>query len=291
MRLVTYRLGDTYRLGAVYSSAGKSQVVDLNHADPSLPADILELLAFEDEWLSKVRAALEKANHQSAQPLANVRLTAPIPRPGKIICIGLNYADHAQETGQELPDVPTVFGKFPNAVTGPYDPIVLPKVSHEVDYEAELAFVIGRTARRVAESDAMKYVAGYLVMNDVSARDFQLRTSQWTIGKSFDSFAPMGPYLVTSDEIADPHNLDVILSIGDEVLQSSNTNQLIFGIPELVSFLSRVMTLAPGDIIATGTPPGVGFVRQPPRFLKAGERVRTKIEGIGELDNLVVEET
>lgn len=224
-------------------------------------------------------------------PLASVRLLAPVPRPPKLICIGLNYRDHAAEARQEIPKVPTIFAKFSNVVIGPGEAIVLPKISRKPDYEAEFMFVIGTGGRHIAAEDWRQHVFGYTVFNDVSARDFQSATSQWMIGKTFDTFAPMGPYLVSADEIPDPHALDISLRIGDVVLQHSNTRELIFKIPELVAYLSSVVTLEPGDVVATGTPSGVGFARKPPRYLQPGEEVIITIEGIGELRNPVVAES
>ena len=217
-------------------------------------------------------------------------LAAPIPRPPKLICIGLNYRDHAEESKLPIPEVPTVFAKFPTAVIGPGRPIVLPKNSTKPDYEAEFAVVIGRRGRHVPEERWRDYVFGYTIVNDVSARDFQMATSQWMIGKTFDTFAPMGPVVVTADEIKDPHNLAISLTLSGEVMQSSNTKNLIFQVPRLIAHLSSVFTLEPGDVIATGTPAGVGFARKPPRWLRPGDEVRVSIEGIGELVNPVVAE-
>jgi 2-keto-4-pentenoate hydratase/2-oxohepta-3-ene-1,7-dioic acid hydratase in catechol pathway len=219
-----------------------------------------------------------------------VKLLAPIPRPPKLICIGLNYRDHAEESKLTIPEVPTVFAKFATSVTGPMHPIVLPRNSTKPDYEAEFAVVIGKGGRHIAEADWREHVFGYTIVNDVSARDFQMATSQWMIGKTFDTFAPMGPSIVTADEIDDPHNLDISLTLSGEVMQSSNTRNLIFGVPKLIAYLSSVFTLEPGDIISTGTPAGVGFARKPPRWLKPGDEVRVKVEGIGELVNPVVAE-
>lgn len=221
----------------------------------------------------------------------SVRLLAPIPRPPKLICVGLNYRDHAAEAKMEVPNVPTIFNKFPNVVIGPGDPIVLPRVSSKPDYEAEFAFVIGRGGRHISAAAAMEHVFGYTIVNDVSARDFQNATTQWLMGKTFDTFAPMGPCIVTTDEIADPHALDISLEIGGETLQKSNTRELIFKIPELIEYISQVVTLEPGDVVATGTPAGVGFGRRPPRWLKPGEETVVRIEGIGELRNPVIAES
>jgi 2-keto-4-pentenoate hydratase/2-oxohepta-3-ene-1,7-dioic acid hydratase in catechol pathway len=222
--------------------------------------------------------------------LSQVKLRAPVPRPPKFICVGLNYRDHAREAGLEIPKIPAIFNKFPNTVIGPGDPIVLPKVSKRPDYEAEFAFVIGRGGRNIPASRALDHVFGYTIVNDVSARDYQMATSQWLMGKTFDTFAPMGPWIVTKDEIPDPHTLDLSLEIGGEVLQCSNTRELVFGVEALVEFLSSVVTLEPGDIVSTGTPSGVGFARKPPQYLKPGEEVVIRIQGIGELRNPVVAE-
>jgi 2-keto-4-pentenoate hydratase/2-oxohepta-3-ene-1,7-dioic acid hydratase in catechol pathway len=226
-----------------------------------------------------------------AYPLDAVRLLAPIPRPPKIICIGLNYSDHAKESGLEIPKVPTVFAKFPTAIIGPGEAIVLPRGSSRPDYEAEFAFVIGRGGRYIPAARWRDHVFGYMNLNDVSARDVQMATTQWIMGKTFDTFAPTGPWLVTADEIADPHALDISLTINGETLQSSNTRHLIFGIPELVEYLSSVFTLEPGDIVSTGTPAGVGFARKPPRYLKPGDEVVVSVQGLGELRNPVVAES
>ena len=222
--------------------------------------------------------------------LSEVTLMAPVPRPPKLICVGLNYRDHAREAGLDIPSVPTIFSKFSNVVIGPGQPIVLPKISQRPDYEAEFAFVIGPGGRNIPAARALEHVFGYTIVNDVSARDFQMATSQWLMGKTFDTFAPMGPWIVTRDEIADPHSLDLSLEIGGEVLQKSNTRELVFGGPALVEFISSVVTLEPGDVVATGTPAGVGFARKPPRYLKPGDEVVVRIQGIGELRNPVVAE-
>jgi 2-keto-4-pentenoate hydratase/2-oxohepta-3-ene-1,7-dioic acid hydratase in catechol pathway len=219
-----------------------------------------------------------------------LRYLSPIPRPPKLICIGLNYRDHAEESKLAIPEVPTVFCKFSTAVTGHNQPVVLPKNSVKPDYEAEFAVVIGQGGRHIAEQDWRKHVFGYTILNDVSARDFQMATSQWMIGKTFDTFAPIGPVIVTADEIEDPHNLPISLLLNGELMQNSNTSNLIFRIPALIAHLSSVFTLEPGDIIATGTPAGVGFARKPPRWLRPGDQMVTRIAGIGELHNPIVAE-
>jgi len=213
---------------------------------------------------------------------------APVPRPGKLICIGLNYRDHAVESNLPIPREPVVFSKFPTAVIAPGEPVVLPGGSTQVDYEAELAVVIGKRAKGVSQAEALDYVLGYTCLNDVSARDFQFADGQWQRGKSCDTFAPMGPAIVTADVLPDPHSLPIKLVLNGAAMQDSNTNQLIFGVPELIEFLSRTITLEPGDVIATGTPSGVGFARKPPVYLKASDEMIVDIEGIGRLNNPVM---
>jgi 2-keto-4-pentenoate hydratase/2-oxohepta-3-ene-1,7-dioic acid hydratase in catechol pathway len=223
-------------------------------------------------------------------PLAKTRLLAPLPRPPKIICVGLNYRDHAIESKMEIPKVPTIFSKYPTAVIGPGDPIVLPKLSSKPDYEAEFAFVIGTGGRHIPASRWQEHIFGYTNFHDVSARDYQMATTQWMMGKTFDTFAPMGPAIVTADEIPDPHALDIQMIINGEVLQSSNTSNLIFRIPALIEYFSGVFTLEAGDVVATGTPAGVGFSRNPPRWLQPGDDVVVRISGLGELRNPVAAE-
>jgi 2,4-diketo-3-deoxy-L-fuconate hydrolase len=221
-------------------------------------------------------------------PLQDVRLYAPL-RPRNIICIGTNYVDHALETALPVPAVPLVFAKFVNVVIGPGDPIRIPPITGEVDYEAELAVVIGRPARRVSADHALGHVFGYTVFNDVSARDLQFdEGGQWTHSKSLDTFGPLGPWIVTADEIPDPQALRVRTTLNGEVMQDAGTADMIFGVAELIAFLSQGMTLAPGDVIATGTPPGVGMARRPQRFLAAGDDVTVAVSGVGELRNPVV---
>src|SRR5690554_1317412 len=250
--------------------------------------DLKSLLTAEGalEKLTKSPARGEKPGRVYA--LNDLQVLAPIDDPAKIIGIGLNYFDHAEETGSKIPEEPIFFTKFATSVTGPEDPIVLPAVSREVDYEAELAVIIGKKGKCIPEDCAMQYVAGYTVFNDVSARDLQFRGGQWTKGKALDTFAPIGPYLVTADEVGDPHGLAVKLWLNDRLMQDSSTEKLIFKIPVLVSFLSQLFTLEPGDIIATGTPSGVGFTRKPPVYLQAGDKVRIFIEKIGALSNPVI---
>jgi 2-keto-4-pentenoate hydratase/2-oxohepta-3-ene-1,7-dioic acid hydratase in catechol pathway len=221
-----------------------------------------------------------------------VQILAPVPAPQKVICVGLNYADHARETGKEAPPEPVIFNKFPTAVRAHGDPIVLPTLSREVDYESELVAVIGRGGRSIPRARALEHVAGYCCGHDVSARDWQLRKpgGQWLLGKSFDSFAPFVPDLFTSDEVGDTSNLRIQLRINGHTMQDSTTAQLIFSVAELVAYVSGVCTLSPGDVIFTGTPPGVGVARKPPVFLKPGDVVEVEIERIGILRNPVIAE-
>lgn len=283
MKLVTFQ-HDVHAHAGVVSG---NQVVSLKSS--GFPT-VISFLDAGPEAALRLEVLLAKPPEDAVFPLSQVKLLAPIPRPPKIICIGLNYRDHAIETNSPIPTIPIVFTKFPSVVIGPGEPIVLPKNSEKPDYEAELAVVIGKGGRHIAAADWLDHVFGYMNFNDVSARDFQLATSQWTIGKTFDTFAPMGPWLVSKDEIADPHSLAIGLDIDGESLQKSNTRELIFRIPELIAYLSSVFTLEAGDVIATGTPPGVGMARKPPRWLRAGDNVTVAIDGLGELRNPVVAE-
>lgn len=215
---------------------------------------------------------------------------APVPRPGKILCIGLNYRDHAAESNMAIPEKPVVFSKFSTCVIAPGEPVVLPSVSQQVDYEAELAVVIGRRAKHVSADRAYDYVLGYTAFNDVTARDFQFGDGQWQRGKSCDTFAPMGQTIVTTDAVPDPHKLPIKLTLNGKTMQESNTDQLIFGVPALIEFISQTITLEPGDVIATGTPAGVGFARKPPVFLKPGDQMEVMIEGVDGVGTPVISE-
>jgi 2,4-didehydro-3-deoxy-L-rhamnonate hydrolase len=212
----------------------------------------------------------------------------PIDRPGKIICVGLNYRDHATESNLDLPTRPLLFAKWQTSLIGPGEEIVLPKISSQVDYEAELGVVIGRTTRGVSADDALDHVAGYICVNDVSARDVQMGDGQWTRGKSFDTFCPVGPALVPASEIPDPQDLRIQCQVNGETLQDSNTREMVFDVREQIVFISAAITLEPGDLIATGTPAGVGMARKPPIFLADGDEVTIEIEGVGSLANSVV---
>ena len=263
------------------------------------PTNPLSWFDMDGPWFQKSRATCETLVRDASE-LARARDNgwlvrrqdaywfAPVPRPGKLICIGLNYRDHAAESNMPIPERPVVFSKFATSVIAPGEPVVLPATSQQVDYEAELAVVIGRRAQNVSASHAYDYVLGYTAFNDVSARDFQFADGQWQRGKSCDTFAPMGQTIVTTDVITDPHKLSIKLTLNGKTMQDSNTDQLIFGVPELIQFLSETITLEPGDVIATGTPPGVGFARKPPVFLQPGDEMVVEIEGIGKLGNPVV---
>jgi 2-keto-4-pentenoate hydratase/2-oxohepta-3-ene-1,7-dioic acid hydratase in catechol pathway len=284
MKIVTFRRAGTAPGPGVVVDDG---IIGLAAAGYS---DVLTLIANWDQARPSVEALVREAQSETVTPLKDATLMAPIPRPPKFICVGLNYRDHAIESKMEIPAVPTIFNKFPNTVIGPGEQIVLPKNSEKPDYEAEFAFVIGKGGRHVSADNWREHVFGYTIVNDVSARDFQLQTSQWLMGKTFDSFAPTGPWIVTADEIPDPRALDVRMTISGEVLQNSNTRELIFPVPELIRFLSSVVTLEPGDIVSTGTPSGVGFSHKPPRWLRAGDECVVSVSGIGELRNPVVAE-
>ena len=221
-------------------------------------------------------------------PLAEVKIKAPLSNPPRIFCIGLNYRDHAAESNMALPKFPVVFFKLTPSIIGPGESIVLTSITSQPDYEAELAFVIGKGGFKISAENAMRHVFGYTIINDVSARDIQFSTSQWTLSKSLPTYCPMGPAIVTADESADPHALKIELSIDGETLQNSNTRELLFRIPELIEYISSITPLLPGDIISTGTPAGVGLGRTPQRWLRPGETVTVKVEGLGELTNPVV---
>jgi len=284
MKLVTFTHQATTRLGIISGD----QVVDLAAASPKLPRDMNAFLGAGAEAMSTARAA--ETNARARLPLADVRLEAPVMRPPKFLAIGLNYADHVAESGMEKPPVPVFFNKQSTCVVGPYDPIHLPRVSSLLDYEGELAFVIGRRCRHVPAERAHEVIAGYTIVNDVSVRDWQLRTPTMTMGKSFDTHGPMGPWLVTPDEVGDPHALELRTLVDGEVRQHSNTRQLIYDCFAQVEHLSTAFTLEPGDVVTTGTPSGVGGAMRPPRFLTAGSVVRVEIEKLGYIENKVIDE-
>jgi 2-keto-4-pentenoate hydratase/2-oxohepta-3-ene-1,7-dioic acid hydratase in catechol pathway len=285
------------RLATIQTPAGPraaiqhgSRFIDLHATDSSLPASIRALLEGGDRLL---RAATGVADHPKAvgYEADTVRLLAPVIDPPKIICIGLNYRDHAIEGGVPIPRDPVLFSKFTTALIGSGESIVLPPVSQEVDYEAELVLVVAKGGRFIKEAQGLDHLAGYTVGHDVSARDWQLKKDgkQWLAGKTFDTFAPVGPVLVTRDEVADPCALGIRLRLNGQTMQDSNTRQLIFSPAYLVAYISQVVTLQPGDLIFTGTPPGVGVARKPPVFLKGGDVVEVEIDGLGVLRNPVVQ--
>jgi len=258
----------------------EDRIVDLTKVLPGIP-DIGEMF-FRNGWLEKVKDITDPGEE------INVRLSWPVSHPSKIICLGKNYMEHAREGGMDVPERPLLFCKTPNALCGPHDPIVLPECSGQVDWEGELAVVIGKEGKKIGRSDAFDYIAGYTVMNDVSGREAQFSDQQWFRGKSFDTFAPMGPALVTADEIDDVNNLRLTTLVDGVTMQDGNTKDLIFDIPTVIEFISEDMTLVPGDIISTGTPEGVGIFRNPPVVLQEGNVVECSVEMIGSIQNKVV---
>jgi acylpyruvate hydrolase len=315
MKLVTYEAGEQYRVGVLEGG----YVVDVNAAlvlfergdvpNQTLSAAVrrlrqrpvifhmIDLFAQGKEYLQALRVIIAHLVAETTNkddfgglftPSVSARLRAPIPRPPKIVCVGLNYADHAREQGIEPPKEPLFFLKSCNTICGPGDPIRLPPNSTQVDYEAEFAVVIGKGGRRIPLDKAYEHVAGYMILNDVSARDMQFGDKQWFRGKSCDSFAPCGPWMATRDEVPDPHNLRISLTLNGETMQDSNTSNLIFNVPRLISDLSQSLTWEPGDLLSTGTPPGVGVFRKPPVFLKPGDTLSVSVERLGTLTNPVV---
>ncbi|HKC51575.1 MAG TPA: fumarylacetoacetate hydrolase family protein [Myxococcota bacterium] len=284
MKLATFTHAGSTRIGVVRGE----ELIDLATAAPELPRD---LIGFLSQGPRARQRAGEVASATGARlPLADVKLEAPVARPPKYLAVGLNYADHVAESGLEPPKFPTIFNKQPTCVVGPHDEVHMPRVSTALDYEGELAFVIGRRCRHVPRRRAAEVIAGYLVANDVTVRDWQLRTPTWTIGKSFDTHGPLGPWLTTADEVSDPHGLGIRTFVNGELRQSSNTKELIFDCFALVEHLSTAFTLEVGDVVATGTPSGVGIARKPPRMLAVGDVMRVEIDGLGDLRNEVVNE-
>ncbi|MCK5355533.1 MAG: fumarylacetoacetate hydrolase family protein [Methyloprofundus sp.] len=283
MKLVTFKYQDISRVGAVIDDS----VVD-GLAQKNIPQTMLAFLEAGQSALNALQQLID--SHQARLPLSDVKLLAPVPRPGKFLGIGLNYADHIAETALEKPEYPTFFSKHSSCVIADGDAIHLPKVSEKLDYEVELAFVIGKRCRHVPVEKAHQVIAGYTLVNDVTVRDWQFRTPTWMIGKSFDTHGPMGPWIVTADEITDPHNLALKTWVDDELRQSSNTQHMVFNIYQMIAYLSQAMTLEPGDVIATGTPSGVGVKMKPRGYMKAGQVVSIEIEKLGRLTNPVIEE-
>jgi 2-keto-4-pentenoate hydratase/2-oxohepta-3-ene-1,7-dioic acid hydratase in catechol pathway len=284
------------RLATIQGQAGPAvavvqgdQCIDPLSVNPNLPPSVRKMLEGGPSILKAVEVAARNPAAKK-QPLAGVKLLAPVPDPAKIVCLGLNYRDHAIESGAPIPKDPVLFSKYATALIGHGAAIVLPPVSHEVDFEAELVIVVGKGGRNIRAEAAMEHVAGYTIGHDVSARDWQLKKDgkQWMVGKTFDTFAPTGPVLVTADEVPDPHNLGIRLRLNGQTMQDSTTKQMIFSVGATLAYLSLVFTLEPGDLIFTGTPPGVGFARKPPVFLKAGDVAEVEIDGLGLLRNPVV---
>lgn len=286
MKLATFSVDGTARPGAIDGE----RVVDLAAAGLPVGAhgDLLEIIRGGDAMLARVRAALADGKARS-YALSAVKLLAPVACPSKIVAVGLNYIDHCKEANLPVPSEPVLFAKFPNSVAGPFDDITWPRaLTSEVDYEVELGVVIGKVARDVAESKALDYVCGYTVVNDVSARDLQFANAkQWDRGKSIDTFCPYGPWIVSRDEIEDPHALQVRTILNGKEMQNSNTRNLIFNVPQVISYISKGITLLPGDLIPTGTPFGVGFSRKPPVFLQDGDECVCEVEKIGAIRNRV----
>ena len=307
MRIISFATKESEwkapRMGIILDTDGRDSGERLDceklFAPAERPTNPLAWFDMDGRWFTTARDTAERLV-RDADALAAARDNgwlvpsgdaywfAPVPRPGKIVCIGMNYGDHAHEIALGLPNAPTIFSKFSSCVVAPGEPVVMPADSTQVDYEAELAVVMGRRATRVAADRAYDYVLGYTAFNDVTARDFQFGDLQWQRGKSCDTFAPMGPVIVTADEIPDPHTLRITLARNGIVMQDSNTSQMIFRVPQLIAFITRTITLEPGDVIATGTPAGVGFARKPPVFLEAGDLMEVGIERIGALGNPVV---
>jgi acylpyruvate hydrolase len=307
MRLVTFLADNSTYLGALQGQ----QIVELQGASrlwlqmsstsssATFPTSVLAFLQADGAARALVEQVFAFASDDSNRAVlvrerllyssSDVTFLPPIPRPGKIICLGHNYRKHIAEMGRQIPQYPVLFAKFANTLIGHRQPIVLPKVSQQVDYEAELALVVGRVGKDIPQTpEAFNYLAGYTIFNDVSVRDYQRRTVQWLQGKTFDGSGPIGPALVTADEVSDPQSLDITLRLNGEVMQHGNTNDFIFDIPTILSYISQIMTLEPGDIIATGTPSGVGDARQPQVFLKPGDVVQVEIAELGVLENPVV---
>ncbi len=284
MKLCTFDHAGAPRAGVVL----EDEVVDLASAAPDLPREVGALLAVGDAALRAAETAAVRAKQRI--PLERVQLRAPILRPPKFLAIGLNYADHVAESGLETPKFPTVFNKQSTCVAGHGEGVHMPRVSTSLDYEGELGFVIGRRCRHVPRARAHEVIAGYAIVNDVSVRDWQFRVPTWTMGKSFDTHGPIGPWITTPDEVGDPHGLRLRTWVNGELRQDSNTKHLIFDCAAIVEHLTTAFTLEPGDVIATGTPSGVGIAMKPPKLLQVGDVMRIEIGGLGVLENRVVAE-
>ncbi|ENO79463.1 fumarylacetoacetate hydrolase family protein [Thauera sp. 63] len=286
MKLVTFTHAGKTRVGKVVGD----RVVDISVACPSLPHDMRSILSLGDSALAQIQQAEDTTN---TLPLSEVKLEAPILNPSKFLAIGMNYADHVEESarkGIKAPDTQVWFNKQVSCVAGPFDPVVKPNISDMLDYEVELCVVIGKRCKNVSIEDALSVVAGYMVTNDFSVRDVQWASPTWTLGKSFDTHGPIGPWIVTSDEITDPYKLRMRLTVNGEVRQNNLTGLMVYNISKQIAHLTSIMTLEPGDLIATGTPMGVGAAMDPVGYLKVGDVVRAEIEGIGAIENKIVSE-
>jgi 2-keto-4-pentenoate hydratase/2-oxohepta-3-ene-1,7-dioic acid hydratase in catechol pathway len=288
MKLTMFEKAGGPALGLVEGDS----VVDLTAADPALPRDLAALIAAGSSALAGVKAAAAKAPASANVALASVKAALPIARPPKFICVGLNYALHAKEGGHPIPTYPSFFLRVPTSLVAAGAPVIRPKVSIQLDYECELTIVIGKGGRHIPEAEALDHVFGYTLFNDVSVRDYQRKTTQWTAGKNFDGTGPLGPWIVTADELpAGASGLRICTRVNGETMQDSNTSDMIFSTANVVATLSEFMTLEPGDLIATGTPSGVAHARKPPAWMKAGDTVEVEVEGIGVLSNPIVDET
>ncbi len=283
MKLVTFSQNGKSRLGAVLGN----EVVD-TIGQRKIPQTMLEFLAAGEQHQAAMQKLIESGKNRI--PVVNVKFEAPVQRPSKYLAVGLNYADHIEETGREKPEFPTIFSKQVACIVGPGEGIHMPRVSDKLDYEGELAFIIGKQCRYVPKERASEVIAGYTIANDVTVRDWQARSATWTMGKSFDTHGPIGPWIITSDEIGDPHDLDIKTWVNADLRQSMNTNQMLFNCYELVEYITTAMTLEPGDIISTGTGSGVGVMMEPKSYMKVGDSVKIQIDKIGTLINSVIDE-
>jgi 2-keto-4-pentenoate hydratase/2-oxohepta-3-ene-1,7-dioic acid hydratase in catechol pathway len=297
MKLITFSLNETIQIGVLRETVTinlnslSAIYVNTNNEESTFPTDMLQLVKLGKTGLDYIETMLNWLDENESYKAEvevdtnSIKLLAPISNPGKVVCVGNNYMDHCIEQNVVPPKQPMIFSKWASCIIGPNEDVILPEDSEQVDYEAELAVVIGKEGKNIPENQALDYIYGYTVMNDVSARDIQFEDVQWVRGKSYDTFAPIGPAIVTADEIEDPHNLDIRLTVNGETLQDSNTKHLIHKIPYIISYLSKGFTFQPGDVIATGTPHGVGVFRNPPIFLKKGDVCTIEIEKVGTLKN------
>lgn len=288
MRLVQFQTQESQKIG-VDLGDGES-IVNLTDASDKFPDNMVAFLKGGPDLLSEAKKCAERRTNIVSRK--QIKLLSPITKPEKVICVGLNYKDHCEEQNTPIPEEPLIFSKFPSSIIGDGDSIVIPKISNAVDWEVELAVIIGKTGKHIQADNAMDYVAGYTVAHDVSARDWQMQRNgkQWLLGKTFDTFCPLGPALVTKDSIPNPHKLGLKCLLNNYTMQDSCTDQLVFKIDECIEWISQFVTLQPGDVILTGTPPGVGVFRNPPVYLQPGDTVTCEVEGIGSITNPVVAE-